>query len=135
MGKIMCNGKSYSGSFDKAVNISYDNTNSELDSTNVQGAIDELSTSISYYDTDYTILSSLTWTASGNGMYYSNDIEPLVNDAKLILGCTIVTFTGLRPTDHILPMLAIDGKKIRFMSNVNTFITNASIVVRVIYKK
>lgn len=41
MGKIMYNGKPYSGSFDKAANISYDNSSSGLKAGSVQGAVDE----------------------------------------------------------------------------------------------
>lgn len=43
MGTIMYNGKKYSGSFDKAVNVSYDNSSSGLNAGSVQGAIDEVS--------------------------------------------------------------------------------------------
>ena len=51
MGKIMYKGKSYSGSgtssSNKSEDIVYNNTNSGLDSTNVQSAIDELNTKLS----------------------------------------------------------------------------------------
>lgn len=42
MGKIMYKDRQYSSSFDKSVNILYDNSNSGLSATNVQAAIDEL---------------------------------------------------------------------------------------------
>lgn len=42
MGKIMKNGIAYSGSGNKSSNISYNNTNSGLSSSDVQNAIDEI---------------------------------------------------------------------------------------------
>ena len=47
MGKIMRNGKKYSGaSSSMAENIIYDNTESGLEANDVQGAIDELSSNV-----------------------------------------------------------------------------------------
>ena len=43
MGKIIRNGIEYCGTSDTADNIIYDNTDSRLESTTTQGAIDELS--------------------------------------------------------------------------------------------
>lgn len=47
-GKIMLNGVSYSGvgGSSKASDISYDNTESDLEATNVQDAIDEINTGL-----------------------------------------------------------------------------------------
>lgn len=43
MGKIMLNGKQYGvGGIEKAKDISYDNTQSGMSATNVQGALDEV---------------------------------------------------------------------------------------------
>ena len=46
MGIIMYNGQKYSGSFDKAVHISYDNSTSGLQAENVQAAVDEVNSKI-----------------------------------------------------------------------------------------
>jgi len=42
MGKIIRNGIEYSGSYDNAISINYDNTNSGLNATTVQEGIDEI---------------------------------------------------------------------------------------------
>ena len=46
MGKIICNGREYSGSSDNAIDISYNNANSGLSATNLQNVIDELDSNI-----------------------------------------------------------------------------------------
>lgn len=56
MGKIMMNGKQYGvGGIEKAKDISYDNTQSGMSATNVQGALDEVKAGLTSLD-----LSKLT---------------------------------------------------------------------------
>lgn len=64
MGKIMYNGKPYSGSFDKAVNISYDNSSSGLKAGSVQGAIDEVNTKINNVGKVYKCTNLVAVTAT-----------------------------------------------------------------------
>lgn len=47
-GKLIINGVEVGGSSGSATSISYDNTNSGLEATNVQGAIDELNSNLQY---------------------------------------------------------------------------------------
>ena len=79
MGKIMYNGKPYSGSFDKAANISYDNSSSGLKAGSVQGAVDEVNEKTNKNESDIGVLNTkslkiikvenLTTSANGNLSY------------------------------------------------------------------
>ena len=116
--------------------ITFDDTETQLGVNNVQDAIVEQNKNmVKYADRDIKF-SDLTWNTSGSGMYYSSDIEPTNGDsASLVLGATIKGFTALRSTDNIIPIISSDGKKIRLLSNVNTFAsTTSNVIVRVIYR-
>lgn len=69
-------------------------------------------------------------------MYYSADIDPTNGDnVSLVLAVTIKKFSGLRTTDNITPFISSNGKKIRLLSNVNTFVAStSSFTLRVIYR-
>lgn len=69
MGKIMCNGKSYSGSFDKAINTSYDNSTSGLSATNVQDAVDEVNTNKLGLKTDLGVDANQVAVLKNNDKY------------------------------------------------------------------
>ena len=73
MGKIMRNGKKYSGaSSSMAENIIYDNTESGLEANDVQGAIDELSSNVDEQNKKFDDNYKLLWTNPKP----SNDFNP-----------------------------------------------------------
>lgn len=83
MGKIIRNGVIYTGSSDEADKIHYKNSNSDLDSTTVQGALDELANEM-LPKTGGT-MEGVLWTGNGseNGYGYINS-----NDNLIQLGST-----------------------------------------------
>ena len=58
MPKLMIGSEQVSGSFDKASNISYDNSTSQLGGGTVQSAIDELSSSVNGLSDNLNSISS-----------------------------------------------------------------------------
>lgn len=81
------------------------------------------------------MLSDYTWTKSSSGMYYCEDIAPSNFSCSTILGITLIGFGSLNNTHIITPMISSDGKKVRFISNVDTFNSSEYIKVRIVYRK
>lgn len=72
-------------------------------------------------------LSSLTWTHTSAGSYYSSEVS-LSKNYSLIEAVTIVNWQGL--PSIVVPY--VSGTKIAFIANTGTFSSNASITVRVL---
>lgn len=81
--------------------------------------------------TGSTVLSSLTWGASGSGMYYTS----VLNVGKPVVSVTLTAWAGLRTTDNIVPYIRGDGgTEISLMSNTNSFASSGSNVnIRYLY--
>lgn len=107
------------------------NLNSKIDT--VESDVETLNNSqISYTDVN-TVLTSQTWSKSASGVYYSGDISLSANP-ETVISLTIIGFSALRTTDILQPMISTDGKKIRFLSNTNAFISgDAAIKLRIGY--
>lgn len=72
----------------------------------------------------------LTWTRSGEGLYYSEEIT--LSSINTILGWCVVTFTALKETDIILVAQNDTGMgKFRLLASTDTYSTNASIDIRI----
>jgi hypothetical protein len=89
---------------------------------------------ISTITKDFTVtLSSLTWAASGSGMYYSSNIMSATEQSYWD-SIDSVSLTGnwsnLRKTDMIIPYAGTNN--VALMSNVNSFASSsAKVTVRV----
>lgn len=64
MGKIIRNGIEYSGTYDSADSVNYDNSNSGLNARTVQEGIDRLSERLSGSDEKYVLIGSQTGIAT-----------------------------------------------------------------------
>lgn len=81
MGRLIKNGISYGGSASSAEKLKYDNTNSSLDSSTVQAAIDELFAKIN-------TITSITLTTAG----WQGETEPYSQT---------VAVNGVKETDNV----------------------------------
>lgn len=81
MGKIIRNGIEYSGSYDNAISINYDNTNSGLNATTVQEGIDEIKEDLKPHANVNPIVNLLT-TETG---YALDATQGKVLDDKIAL--------------------------------------------------
>lgn len=92
--------------------------------------ISSLSTLIPKVASATYLLNDLTWTASIEGMIYSNSAA--VSGITSIYSAIITGFTRLRATDVIVPILSNDGTQIRFIANTNSWVTEASVTLRIV---
>lgn len=90
---------------------------------------------IGSYSTEAIKFSDVTWTASGNGKYYTTiDLDSVLPEGVSIIGATCSGWSNLRTTD-VLEIYIRTARTIGILSNVNTFAdANASYSVTVIYK-
>lgn len=94
-------------------------------------AVSKLSIPFKYKDVIVT-LSNLTWSASASGEYYAKiNLDFTPNE---VYSVSIGEWSGIRPTDVIIPYIANYGHAVSLMSNVNSFATPTSMVdVRIMY--
>lgn len=80
MGKIMLNGKQYGvGGIERAEDISYDNTQSGMSATNVQGALDEIKSGLIK-----NVTSTLTTNSGGKVQGSSSDLGMPSTNARIL---------------------------------------------------
>lgn len=74
-------------------------------------------------------ITSLTWTASGQGMYYSSEIS--LASIQTILGWCMVEINGLKPENWFIPSQSTTGLgKFRLLTGSNNFYSGANIRIR-----
>lgn len=74
-------------------------------------------------------ISDLTWTESGQGMYYSTEIP--LESIKTILGWCFVEINGLRPENWLLVSQNTTGLgKFRLLAGSNSFYAGAVVSIR-----
>ena len=118
MGKIMRNGKKYSGaSSSMAENIIYDNTESGLEANDVQGAVDELNTSINELNSNIDEQNDKFERRVGN-------IDGYLGDWSTI---DFSRYSG-RPSIRFIREDNGDTYEIRFTSTGIEFYTNGALV-------
>lgn len=90
---------------------------------------------IGVYSTGAIKFSDVTWTASGNGKYYTSvDLDTLIPAGKTIIAATCSGWSNLRTTD-VIEIYIRTERSIGLLSNVNTFAdANASYTITVLYK-
>lgn len=90
---------------------------------------------IGVYSTGEIKFSDVTWTASGNGKYYTAiDLDALIPAGKTIIAATCSGWSNLRTTD-VLEIYIRTSRTIGLLSNVNSFAdANASYTITVLYK-
>ena len=97
MGKIIRNGIEYSGSYDNAISINYDNTNSGLNATTVQEGIDEIKEDLKPHANVNPIANLLT-TETGyaldatQGKVLDDKIASITNSLNDMLIVRVVSF-------------------------------------------
>lgn len=134
-GNVMPEASDYTAS-----DIDFDNTNTTLTSTDVQGAIEEVSASIDSLSNMINVdnislidLNSLTWAQVGSGKYYAT-IRALSDfSARIMISVFLTNFSYLRTTDMIQLYYDAGSQSIKIMSNTNSFLTSATISLRYVY--
>ena len=84
-------------------------------------------------DVRYLNLSSLTWTRSSSGIYYSNNVSIPNTQMTHVLGASIIDFNYL-PADANLQIAistAIASPQVWFLSATNNFSSNSTVDFRV----
>lgn len=90
---------------------------------------------IGVYDTGVIKFSDLTFTQSGNGIYYSTiDLDSDIPADKNIIAVSISGWSNLRASDFIIPYIRTN-RTLGIMTPVGTFAdANSSINLKVLYK-
>lgn len=74
-------------------------------------------------------ITSLTWTASGQGMYYSSEIP--LSSIQTILGWCVVEINGLKPENWFIPSQNTTGLgKFRLLTGSDNFYSGANLRIR-----
>lgn len=78
-------------------------------------------------------LNDLTFTASYSGMFISGevDLSDIIASGYTIAAISITSWTRFRTTDYVNAFIS-DARKIKVYSNVNSFVSTASIAFRLL---
>ena len=111
----MLNGVTYGGSFNNAVNTSYDNTDSQLEATNVQDAIDENAEDIATLNSSISDLTAYVELSANGIETYSQFLNRLYAtiDKSKVTPRAAIYITGLQ---ICLPISVISSAQIQLAS-------------------